>query len=97
MDLYRLHGTSSKEFEPLQLEHVFANCISLIEWPVRLKNLPELLPSNLHRLDVTISTVPKRDTRLMTILAPAESTWKERLRTLVDEGIVEDLLCTEDN
>lgn len=95
MDLYRLTGTSPINFEPLQLDHVFENCISLVEWPSRLESQPQLLPSNAHRLDVTISIVPQSNTRLMTLMAPLGSTWNERLQNLLDEGMLDDLLCEE--
>lgn len=36
MDLYRLKGVSSEEFRPLNLSHVYENCIAIIEWPIRL-------------------------------------------------------------
>lgn len=49
MDLYRLSG-ASKDLLPLNLDHVFDECISLIEWPERLGTLH--FPS--ERLDITI-------------------------------------------
>lgn len=69
--------------------------ISLVEWPSRLESQPQLLPSNAHRLDVTISIVPQSNTRLMTLMAPLGSTWNERLQNLLDEGMLDDLLCEE--
>jgi len=47
LDLYRLSGPT--DLAPLNLPHVFSNCISLIEWPSRLE---DLMPSN--RLDIYI-------------------------------------------
>lgn len=36
IDLYRLTGDRFDELAPLNLDHVFSHCISLIEWPSRL-------------------------------------------------------------
>ena len=49
MDLYRLSGQTDDELVPLDLENVFTNHISLIEWPSRLRVKPEV------RLDVTLT------------------------------------------
>lgn len=97
IDLYRLPGTSSGEFEPLQLGQIFQKCISLVEWPSRLDNTPELLPPSSHRLDVNIVIVPKTDTRLITLTAPVGSTWKQRLKILVEGGMVDDLIDDEED
>ena len=50
MDLYRLSGQTNDELSTnLNLENVFTNHISLIEWPSRLRTKPEV------RLDVTLT------------------------------------------
>jgi len=56
MDLYRLSGTTG-DLEPLDLDNVFNNCISLIEWPSRLGHF---LPPD--RLEVIITIEPGLDT-----------------------------------
>lgn len=48
MDLYRLPGVDLQELVPLNLEHVFGKCTSLIEWPVRLRELEAKLASTAH-------------------------------------------------
>lgn len=53
MDLYRLSGQTNDELSTnLNLENVFTNHISLIEWPSRLRTKPEV------RLDVTLTIDP---------------------------------------
>eukprot|EP00536_Pseudo-nitzschia_multiseries_P010522 jgi/Psemu1/203500/e_gw1.323.25.1 len=93
MDLYRLSGKSPRDFEPLGLGHVFSNCISLIEWPSRLQAFPELLPpeETLLKLDLRI---PDRtsDERVLSIVSATESSWTDRLKYIVEEGMVDDLL-----
>jgi len=96
MDLYRLSG-SEDDLAPLNLEHVFANGISLIEWPSRLRRKP------LMRLDITLtisnSTIQTNDIdgdddtkeRFMK-LVPYGDRWVERLRFLNSEGYFEDLI-----
>ena len=99
MDLYRLSGKSSRDFEPLGLNHVFSNCISLIEWPARLQAFPELLPpeETLLKIDLRIPD-PTSDERVMSLVASTESSWTMRLKYLVEEGMVDDLLlrCDDD-
>ncbi|KAL3759988.1 hypothetical protein ACHAWU_000611 [Discostella pseudostelligera] len=96
MDLYRLSG-SEDDLAPLNLEHVFANGISLIEWPSRLRRKP------LMRLDITLtisnSTIQTNDIdgdddtkeRFMK-LVPYGDRWVERLKFLNSEGYFEDLI-----
>lgn len=57
---------------------------------------PQLQPPNANRLDATISTVSESDTRLVILSTPVGSTWTQRLQTLLDEGVVDDLLSDED-
>jgi len=101
MDLYRLSGTRSQEFSPLNLDYVFSRCIALIEWPIRL---PEaLIPEERLDIDIRIlpgnNEVPDQDTESMednvpriVSLLPRGSGWSERLRIIRDEGYVDDLL-----
>ncbi len=97
MDLYRLSGKSPRDFDPLNLLHVFSNCISLIEWPSRLQAFPQLLPPDetLLKIDIRIPD-PTSDERVMTLACSSssllESSWTTRLQYLIDEGMVDDLL-----
>lgn len=88
-DLYRLSGNCSSEFSPLDLPFAFTKCISLVEWPNRLP--PELIPHQ-FTLNVNLSIIPATDKREMVLTAPLGSTWGDRLRLMVDEGLVDDLL-----
>jgi tRNA A37 threonylcarbamoyladenosine biosynthesis protein TsaE len=99
MDLYRLPGRSPKDFEPLDLPHVFSNCISLIEWPSRLQTFPELLPPEQNTLQIDIRIVPSSEERTMKLTTNDNSSWKDRLQYLIDEEMVDDLLIqdTEDD
>jgi tRNA threonylcarbamoyladenosine biosynthesis protein TsaE len=54
LDLYRLSGTSPRDFEALDLDHVFTKCVALMEWPERLGN-HVALPT--ERLEIRI-TIP---------------------------------------
>jgi len=91
MDLYRLSG--EEDLAPLSLEHVFANGISLIEWPSRLIKKPPL------RLDITLSidsTIQNNDdgtdkSRRMK-LVPYGDRWLNRLKLLESEGYFDDLI-----
>jgi tRNA A37 threonylcarbamoyladenosine biosynthesis protein TsaE len=96
MDLYRLPGTQAQEFSPLNLDHVFRNCLSLIEWPIRLPD--SLVPS--ERLEITITMAAMDEgtddsddnkPRMLT-LTPLSDQWHQRIRTIRDEGYVDDLL-----
>lgn len=93
MDLYRLSGADD-DLAPLDLENVFANGISLIEWPSRLNKKPST------RLDVTLtieSTIQNDDDNSDSIercmkLEPYGEQWVERLKFLESEGYFEDLI-----
>lgn len=68
-----------------------------MEWPTRLSTTqPQLLPPNKHRLDVEISILPQSETRVMTLFAPTGSTWSGRLQTVLEEGMLDDLLLEDD-
>lgn len=98
MDLYRLSGNGD-DLAPLDLENVFENGISLIEWPSRLATKPET------RLDITLTIESAVDgdvgqsddknedckSRRMR-LDPHGVRWVERLEFLEREGYFEDLL-----
>jgi tRNA threonylcarbamoyladenosine biosynthesis protein TsaE len=80
IDLYRLTGKN--DLGPLNLPHVFQNCVSLIEWPSRLGE--EGLPK--ERLDIDIQFLDNdsdETTRLLT-LEPHGQDWVERLKALDD-------------
>jgi len=98
MDLYRLSGKSARNFEPLGLARVFSDCISLIEWPNRLKAFPELLPKEEKLLQIDLRILdPVSDERVMLLVSSPESSWTKRLQYLVDEGMVDDLLLYDDD
>lgn len=98
MDLYRLSGNGD-DLAPLDLENVFEDGISLIEWPSRLATKPET------RLDITLTIESAVDgdvgqsddenedckSRRMR-LDPHGVRWVERLEFLEREGYFEDLL-----
>ena len=101
MDLYRLPGTSLKEFAPLNLDYVFAQCISLVEWPVRLPKA--IIPDD--RLDIDIKILAdhinvdfitdksnEENIPRMLTLTPTSSTWRKRLTSMREGGFVDDLL-----
>ena len=92
-DLYRLSGEQESDFDPLELDFVFKKCISLIEWPSRLPTSIKPPPKN--RLDINLSILPSTDERQMQLTAPVGSTWNERLKGMVKDGLVEDLLITD--
>lgn len=98
MDLYRLSGKSPRDFDPLELGYVFSNCISLIEWPSRLQAFPELLPpkETLLKIDLRIPD-PTSDERIMSLFSSSESSWTTRLKYLIDEGMIDDLLLHSDD
>ncbi|KAL3793396.1 hypothetical protein HJC23_001844 [Cyclotella cryptica] len=92
LDLYRLSG-SGQDLLPLDLNNIFHNCISLIEWPSRLSEKPD------HRLDVTLTIEPGAEMddletrcRIMK-LEPYGDRWMERLKFLESEGYFDDLCC----
>jgi tRNA A37 threonylcarbamoyladenosine biosynthesis protein TsaE len=103
MDLYRLSG-ASKDLLLLDLQHVFANCMSLIEWPQRLG---EANPT--ERLDIRI-TIPKplteanheetanqngeEDCPRHILLQPHGNGWSERIQYMLGEGYIDDLLLS---
>jgi len=98
MDLYRLSGTSSQDFDSLDLTRVYSDCISLIEWPIRLKPFTHLLPeeSRLLEIDIRIPD-PISDERTMSLISSSHSSWTKRLNDLVDEGMLDDLLLYDED
>jgi len=98
MDLYRLSGNKD-DFDPLDLDHVFTNCISLIEWPSRLGDLTPL-----ERLDISFQIhmdsndseeedddEPETRTRHLT-LTPHGKKWRDKILLLDEEGYLDDLI-----
>jgi tRNA A37 threonylcarbamoyladenosine biosynthesis protein TsaE len=81
------------------LERLFSSflCsgISLIEWPSRLADFRNLLPSSRNRLHVYIDNVAQTNTRRVQLVAQTGSTWIERLQTLVSQGLLDDLILPE--
>lgn len=101
IDLYRLSG-KPEDFAPLNLDHVYQNCIALIEWPVRLP--PSLQPPDKRRLDIDIRILPSstkkegnddENSRLLTLSFPEGSEWKQHLDQIRQEGYLDDMLVTD--
>ncbi|KAL7534402.1 hypothetical protein ACHAXR_005844 [Thalassiosira sp. AJA248-18] len=92
MDLYRLSG-SEDDLVPLDLDNVFNNGISLIEWPSRLSKKPSERLDIILSIDSTIQDDDDTDSisRCMK-LVPFGERWEERLKFLEDEGYFEDLI-----
>jgi tRNA A37 threonylcarbamoyladenosine biosynthesis protein TsaE len=103
MDLYRLSG-KPEDLLPLNLSEVFANDVSLIEWPQRLGIM---VPS--QRLELTLEIIssgvvaaprstseeeedcmPRRVT-----LTPIGKHWEDRLSMIKEEGYVDDWILEE--
>jgi tRNA A37 threonylcarbamoyladenosine biosynthesis protein TsaE len=95
MDLYRLSGRP-EDFMPLNLEHVFRNCVSVVEWPVRLP--PSLQPPTERRLHVDIRIRSNDDEgdgdgpRLLTLSYPEGSHWQQHIDRIRLEGYLDDML-----
>lgn len=109
MDLYRLSGGSKSskgdddnyvdDLAPLDLENVFGNEISLVEWPERLGGRKPR-----ERLDITLSIDSSTemqndddddgdDSKLRCMkLVPYGDRWVKRLNFLESEGYFEDLI-----
>lgn len=70
----------------------------MIEWPSRLSQHPQLLPSPTQLLEINICILPTdasdndNDERVMTFKALAGSSWANRLQQLVTQGMVDDLI-----
>lgn len=91
MDLYRLSGLPD-DFQPLNLNFVFSNCIALIEWPSRLG---DLLPQD--RLDINIRILNKEtdvdeDRPRRMVIEPHGVKWTDRIQLMRDEGLLDDLM-----
>ena len=81
--------------------------ISLIEWPSRLSQHPQLLPSPMQLLEINIAILPTttaaavgtsdNDERVMTFKALTGSSWANRLQQLVTQGMVDDLIILMDD
>jgi hypothetical protein len=56
---------------------------SLIEWPIRLSQHPQLLPNPMQLLEIDISIRPASDELVTTLKALTGSSWADRLQTLV--------------
>jgi tRNA threonylcarbamoyladenosine biosynthesis protein TsaE len=92
MDLYRL---DPKRLQSLNLEHVFKECISLIEWPSRLG---KMMPS--ERLEIIFRIDPscfedEENTRYLT-LKPHGEKWTKRINDLIEDGCLDDLIVEND-
>lgn len=93
MDLYRLEPN---RLHSLNLDFVFKECISLIEWPSRLG---DMVPFERLEIDFRIDAERFQDeenTRYLT-LKPHGERWVEHLKKLMDDGCLDDLIieCDE--
>ena len=96
MDLYRLSGRP-EDFAPLNLDVVFRDSISLVEWPVRLSNVS--IPTD-HLLEVDIrllsTELDDRDSenlpRRLVLSYPEGSSWAAVLDQIRQEGLLDDML-----
>mmetsp|Transcript_31903 Transcript_31903/g.66584 ORF Transcript_31903/g.66584 Transcript_31903/m.66584 type:complete len:280 (-) Transcript_31903:970-1809(-) len=106
MDLYRLTGTKPNELRPLNLKHVFDNCVALIEWPERLGEMMKEVPADRLEIylqiiagegtDETISNYEDDTTEgaqmRKAILKPFGERWSQRLQSAIEDGFLDDLL-----
>lgn len=97
IDLYRLSGNPD-DLIPLNLNHVFQNCLSLVEWPSRMEEYPS------QRLDVHI-TIPtestshnqdEEDGRRIVRMTSYGTRWETLLHRIISEGLLDDLLLASD-
>eukprot|EP00979_Chaetoceros_neogracilis_P004817 scaffold838_cov218-Chaetoceros_neogracile.AAC.17 len=91
MDLYRLAEGSPKDLEPLNLDFVLNNCISLIEWSSRLG---EMMPP--ERLEINFKIDPdtmeeEENTRYLQLIPHGEK-WIKCIETIKEEGYLDDLI-----
>jgi hypothetical protein len=102
MDLYRLPEHADQQYFVLNLDHVFKNCLSLIEWPERL---PEhLIPAERLEISFDFATKVKYDGtveiesnkqyRIMTF-SPIGFLWRRRVYDIRYMGYIEDLIMKE--
>ena len=98
MDLYRLSG-KPQDLLPLNLDHVFANDIALVEWPTRLGDRipPEVLDLQLriHNDDSHDGQEDIEFCARKVVLRPHGQTWTDRIEFLIGEGMVDDLLLED--
>lgn len=94
MDLYRLNG-NPEDFTPLNLDKVFRDCISLIEWPVRLSTV-SVPTSHLLEVDIRLLSSLNEDEednpRRLTLSYPEGSSWRSILDQIRQEGLLDDML-----
>ena len=91
MDLYRLSG-SEGDLAPLDLDYVFANGISLVEWPSRLREKPSARLDITLTIDCATQSDGEESHRRLMHLVPHGARWLERLKFLESEGYFDDLL-----
>jgi len=91
MDFYRLSDHAT-DFQPLNLPYVFQNCISLIEWPNKLKcsNCSDLIPN--EYLDIQIKIQENNPNVRLISITPIGRKWESRIQFLIDEGYFDDLI-----
>lgn len=94
MDLYRLKG-NPEDFAPLNLDVVFRNCISLIEWPIRLSNVP-VPTEHLLEIDIRLLTPTNEEDddspRRLVLSYPEGSSWQSILDQIRQEELLDDML-----
>ena len=91
MDLYRLSG-NEQDLLPLNLDKIFDEDVSLIEWPQRLgdKVPKKRLDINLHIIHVDGSLFDETCQPRRVTLTPVGLAWEDRLKELQTEGYVDD-------
>jgi tRNA A37 threonylcarbamoyladenosine biosynthesis protein TsaE len=99
MDLYRLPEHANRQYFMLNLEHVFKNCISLVEWPERLP--AEFIPEERLEISIDFATKVKPDGsvdmnsdkqyRIMKF-NPIGYLWRRRVYDMRYMGYIEDLI-----
>jgi hypothetical protein len=102
MDLYRLPEHANQQYFMLNLEHVFKNCLSLIEWPERLP--AHLVPEERLEISIDFATKVKHDGsvdmksdeqyRIMSF-NPIGYVWRRRVYDIRYMGYIEDLIMKE--
>jgi tRNA A37 threonylcarbamoyladenosine biosynthesis protein TsaE len=93
MDLYRLSG-HPEDFAPLNLDVVFRECISLIEWPARLSNVTVPTDQQLN-VDIRHFSTDYNDTddtpRRLVLSYPDGSSWGSILHQIHHQGLLDDM------
>jgi tRNA A37 threonylcarbamoyladenosine biosynthesis protein TsaE len=97
MDLYRLDEGRPDVFLSLDLENIFRNSVSLIEWPVRLPD--KFVPQDRLDVKLTIRQESSEDSEDDTdkaerilMFTPHGSFWEGLLQEIVYRGYLDDFM-----